>query len=97
MVRNARALKEVCEQLDRWLLVTSGSEGRFVEAHEINSMLHLARMMVQAALMREESRGVHFREDFPETNHLEWTCRIAFGPDQKPRKEPCPKMPIMPS
>ena len=32
---------------------------------ELQNMLTVARLMVEAALAREESRGVHLRTDFP--------------------------------
>ena len=32
------------------------------------NLLALARVMVAAALARRESRGAHFREDFPQTS-----------------------------
>lgn len=35
---------------------------------ELNNMLTTARLITQSALQRKESRGVHFREDFPETS-----------------------------
>jgi L-aspartate oxidase len=44
---------------------------------EVQNMLTLARMMVEAALMREESRGCHFRIDFPEERE-EWRKHIIF-------------------
>jgi succinate dehydrogenase/fumarate reductase flavoprotein subunit len=28
--------------------------------------------MVEAALAREESRGAHYRKDFPQTDHERW-------------------------
>jgi succinate dehydrogenase / fumarate reductase, flavoprotein subunit len=31
-------------------------------------MLHLARVIVQGARLRDESRGAHFKPDFPERN-----------------------------
>jgi succinate dehydrogenase / fumarate reductase flavoprotein subunit len=42
------------------------------KCHEIKSMLLCAELTYRAALMREESRGSHFREDFPERNDKEW-------------------------
>ena len=42
-----------------------------------------AGLIVEAALRREESRGAHFREDFPETDDTGWlghqTVRLADG------------------
>ena len=35
-------------------------------------MLLVAQLMVRAALRREESRGVHLRTDFPETDNQQW-------------------------
>jgi len=37
------------------------------EAYEFRNMLLVAKAITKAALAREESRGGHFREDFPET------------------------------
>lgn len=37
----------------------------------------LARLMAEAALWREESRGGHYREDFPEHNDEQWRVHSA--------------------
>jgi L-aspartate oxidase len=44
---------------------------------ELQNMLHLARMMFQAATTRTESRGAHYRGDYPEPNN-EWRKHLVF-------------------
>ena len=36
--------------------------------YELRNLLLLGRLMIEAALIRQESRGSHFREDFPDTS-----------------------------
>ena len=36
--------------------------------HELRSALHVAEVVTVAALAREESRGAHQRDDFPDTS-----------------------------
>ena len=42
------------------------------EALEINNMIRVAEVIVFSALQRKESRGAHFRSDYPERNDQEW-------------------------
>jgi succinate dehydrogenase / fumarate reductase flavoprotein subunit len=42
------------------------------EALELNNMLKLSEVIVYSALQREESRGAHYRNDFPERNDTAW-------------------------
>ncbi|HHT48959.1 MAG TPA: L-aspartate oxidase [Firmicutes bacterium] len=46
---------------------------------ELQNMRLLARLMLAAALERQESRGSHYRADFPETNPA-WAKRIIHYP-----------------
>ena len=48
-------------------LAGSRVDGDTVADHETRNLLDLARLMVDSALAREESRGAHFRTDFPDT------------------------------
>jgi succinate dehydrogenase / fumarate reductase, flavoprotein subunit len=43
-----------------------------LEALELESLLGLAEAILVSALSREESRGAHFREDFPERDDRNW-------------------------
>jgi len=58
--RNAADLRTALHTLDR-----SHVEGTTIHDLETANLLALARVLVTAALAREESRGAHFRTDFP--------------------------------
>jgi succinate dehydrogenase / fumarate reductase flavoprotein subunit len=40
----------------------------FAFARQLLNMLHLSRVVVQGAALRDESRGAHYKPDFPERN-----------------------------
>jgi succinate dehydrogenase / fumarate reductase flavoprotein subunit/fumarate reductase flavoprotein subunit len=42
------------------------------QALDVVNQLQVAQTMVESALVRDESRGAHFREDFPERRDHEW-------------------------
>jgi L-aspartate oxidase len=42
-------------------------------------LLTCAMLTMQAALMREESRGGHFRIDFPDRDDLVWRKHLVFN------------------
>ena len=46
-------------------------------SHELANMVLAGRMMAEAALLREESRGAHYRTDFPQPRE-EWRRHIVF-------------------
>jgi len=57
-----------------------------LEAREVGYLLDCAEATVAAALARQESRGGHFREDYPERNDADWlkhslAYRAEGGPD----------------
>jgi succinate dehydrogenase/fumarate reductase flavoprotein subunit len=51
------------------------------KCHEVQSMALCAELTFKAALMRSESRGFHFREDFPERDDENWLKWIILKQD----------------
>jgi succinate dehydrogenase / fumarate reductase flavoprotein subunit len=52
------------------------------KCHEVSSMALCAELTFRAALMRTESRGFHFREDFPERDDKNWLKWIILKLDE---------------
>ena len=63
-------------------------------AHETANMLLNAEMKLRASLYRTESRGTHYREDFPARNDDEWLAWVLLQQDEAGQmtvtKEPIP-------
>lgn len=52
-----------------------GANPELVTAYRVQKMLKLALCVAYGGLVRTESRGAHFREDFPQRNDAEWLKR----------------------
>ncbi|MFH1652409.1 MAG: FAD-binding protein [Chloroflexota bacterium] len=51
----------------------------WMEAVEVKKMLRTALLVVHAALSREESRGSHYRTDFPQADDENWLVNTVAG------------------
>lgn len=49
-----------------------------ITALEVTNMVEICILIVKSAILRRESRGAHFREDFPETNDA-WKKSIVMS------------------
>ena len=52
-----------------------GANPELVAAYRLRRMLKLAQCVARGALLRTESRGAHFRDDYPRRNDRDWLCR----------------------
>ncbi len=64
------------------------------KCHEVKSMALCAELTFRAALMRTESRGFHFREDFPEQDDKNWLKWIIIKDDKGEMKLSTQPVPV---
>ncbi len=79
--RDRTALSEAAEAIDRWCGYVLPRQFSDAEGWELQNMLTVARLVVASALEREETRGVHFRTDFPDRDDVHWKRRVTFRRD----------------
>jgi L-aspartate oxidase len=56
-----------------------------VEEFEFQNMRDVSALITEAAVLRTESRGAHYREDFPERNDVKWKKHIVLRRDKEAR------------
>ena len=76
--RDREGLLEAQENIDRWCRYVLARQFADPQGWELQNLLTVARIVITAALEREETRGVHLRTDFPQTDNQNWRRRIAF-------------------
>lgn len=69
--RHAEGLRKAQQQLEQAMTIFEQSL-EHGEQFEYANLLACAQMMTVSALRREESRGAHYREDFPERDDQHW-------------------------
>jgi len=83
--RSKERLEEALAKLDRLEEKLPTLQARDLhylsKCHEVKSMALCAELTFRAALMRSESRGFHFREDFPERDDKNWLKWIILKQD----------------
>lgn len=75
--REGEMLREAAETIDSWCHYVLRRQFTDTEGWELQNLLTVARVMIEAALRREESRGVHLRSDFPEQDDQLWQRRLG--------------------
>lgn len=86
-------LKELKQRADRTALIGRGlaMNQELVQKWELDNLLAVAMVISQAALQRKESRGAHFRDDYPvrkdEFNYHTMVTMPHFGTVELSRRE----------
>ncbi|NLW50416.1 MAG: L-aspartate oxidase [Candidatus Brocadiaceae bacterium] len=68
VVRTGSELDEALEMITFWCRYLMDKEFDGPEGWELQNMLTVSRLVCMSARQRGESRGVHYRSDFPETS-----------------------------
>jgi succinate dehydrogenase / fumarate reductase, flavoprotein subunit len=83
-----QALAEIHQLKKRFLNIALNNKSKVFnyeleEAFELDNMLKIAEIIVFSSLQREESRGSHYRNDFPERQDEKWLKHtlVCVGPD----------------
>ena len=99
VVRYNKGLQEadqkIVELIDRFKKVNLSDKSQwantsFAFARQLNNMLELSRVVVHGAIQRDESRGAHYKPDFPDRNDEKFlkTTKASFaGPGVAPKLE----------
>ncbi len=70
--RNGPDLGAALKQVASWVPYVLGSDFHEVPSWTVQNMILTAYLLTLSALRREESRGVHFRSDFPKHDDAQW-------------------------
>ena len=76
---NLKIAHDVLREMDQALSWSS------MAAFEFQNMLDVANLIAEAAIIRRESRGAHYREDYPEHDDVHWKKHIVLCRNKQPR------------
>ncbi|PSL46899.1 succinate dehydrogenase / fumarate reductase flavoprotein subunit/fumarate reductase flavoprotein subunit [Salsuginibacillus halophilus] len=96
LVRNEKALTEAVEELqtleDRVNRVKVGGGRKYnvswQEYLNVRNLVSVAKMVAESALLRTESRGSHYREDFPASDDERWLQNVFVQQGKEAWAEP---------
>jgi L-aspartate oxidase len=78
LIREREGLEAAVGAFDGdWRWLAHQPEATTVDGARLASLIMVGGLMARAALRRDESRGGHFRRDFPARNDADWGFRMA--------------------
>lgn len=75
--RSGASLREALEAVEGWCRYVLPRQFAEPRGWQLQNMLEVGRLMIRGAIVREETRGVHTRHDFPEASPR-WHRHIAW-------------------
>ncbi len=84
--RNEAGLKKAMAEMEK-MLALFDCQSREKEAYELLNLLTVATLATRASLLRTESRGGHYRSDFPDKDDVNWRKHIIQSIDGGVREE----------
>jgi L-aspartate oxidase len=82
IVRDRAGMLEAKRNVSFWNRYVLAREFDNRAGWELQNLLTVARLMIESALTREESRGTHFRSDFPAPDDAHWLRHVTCEPFQ---------------
>jgi L-aspartate oxidase len=79
--REEQGLREAADAIQSFAAYVMQKQFDSIEGWELQNLLTTASCMVAAALARTESRGVHFRTDYPAPDDQVWRRHLAMQID----------------
>jgi len=76
--RDETSLTDALNRLETWGKYIFQREFNIQSGWEVQNMFIVSFVMTVAAMKRKESRGAHFRKDFPEPDDRNWKKRQTF-------------------
>lgn len=80
VIREKAGLQEAQQDVAFWCRYVLHREFTTRAGWELQNLLTIARLMIHAALARAESRGVHYRADFPQADDVHWQHHLTCPP-----------------
>ncbi|WP_059025942.1 L-aspartate oxidase [Gabonibacter massiliensis] len=87
IIRTESGLRQGLDDLDEWLSAQTFEKNEYYSTVSKN-LIYVAKLIIQSALYRKESRGGHFRADYPAQNDPIYACHIIQQLNREIKKSP---------
>lgn len=76
IIRNRDGLEIARKKIEDYYLMIKDMKNSSIVDFELQNIILLSKLVIEAAIEREESRGAHYRSDFQKTDDKKWKKNI---------------------